>query len=531
MNHRLCTALGCVVCFAVFAVVAVTPAAGQAVPVPSATYVPVTHDSYPFGAANHLNVPEDLARVGYVEEEYFVSGTANVYNWTPPGTATVRTANAPYTTRMLVRRPINSRQFSGNVIVEIMNATNYVDFEIGWAISKEQIVHHGDVWIGFTSKPVTVAALKTFNPTRYAPLSWANPLPLTDPDNCTTLYTIIGGDSSRTTENGLLWDIFSQIAALVRSDASDNPLRRFRVERVYGYGYSQSGFDLQTYIDAVHPLAKQANGKYMFDGFLDVAGFNAAATINQCQPGLYGEGFFFGPGPWQISDAGVPVIRMATDSEELLALVQSGRRADNNTYPDQFREYELAAAAHASPNELDFGPAFADILAAGAPMPAQSCGFGPRSPYPTKALQNAAFANLDLWVRRGVEPPPGLLLNFLSDGTQVLDTYGNPTGGVRTPYVDVPTAQWFSASTGPGLCYLIGYDQPFAETQLETLYPNKEAYFKLVLADTAQLVEQRYITPEDGLKIIQEARQSTVPAAADIPSDLPDDIYQYFWWF
>ena len=164
-------------------------------------------------------------------------------------------------------------------------------------------------------------------------------------------------------------------------------------------------------------------------------------------------------------------------------------------------------------------------------MPAQSCGFGPRSPYPTKALQNAAFANLDLWVRRGVEPPPGLLLNFLSDGTQVLDTYGNPTGGVRTPYVDVPTAQWFSASTGPGLCYLIGYDQPFAETQLETLYPNKEAYLKLVLADTAQLVEQRYITPEDGLKIIQEARQSTVPAAADIPSDLPDDIYQYFWWF
>jgi len=43
-------------------------------------------------------------KIGYVEEEYFVSGTANVSNWPAPGTATIRVANAPYTTRMLVRR-------------------------------------------------------------------------------------------------------------------------------------------------------------------------------------------------------------------------------------------------------------------------------------------------------------------------------------------------------------------------------------------------------------------------------------------
>jgi hypothetical protein len=510
-----------------FALVASSLSAAQPVPVPTAILVPVTSDSYPFGAADHLNVPEDLARVGYVEDEYFVSGKANVYDWTPGSPATVRTSNAPYTTRMLVRRPAKSRQFSGNVIIEILNATNYVDLEIGWAVSKEKIVHDGDVWIGFTSKPITAATLKTFNSKRYAPLNWANPLPLSDPNNCTTLYTIIPGDSSRTTENGLLWDIFSQIAALARSNASGNPLRNYRVERVYGYGYSQSGFDLQTYIEAVHPLAKQANGKYMFDGFLDVAGFNSAATINQCQAGSDGEGFFLGPGPWQISNAGVPVIRMATDSEELLSFVQAGRRADGNKYPDQFREYELASAAHATPNELDFGPATADIEASGIPAPATTCGYGPRSPYPTKVLQNAAIENLDLWVRRGVLPPKGLLLNFASDGTQVLDSYGNATGGVRTPYVDVPTAQWFPASPGPGLCYLIGYEQPFDETQLKALYKDKEAYLYHVFADTTHLVEQRYITVEDGLKIIDEARQSTVPAAANIPSDLPDDIYHY----
>src|ERR1700757_2887091 len=76
------------------------------IPIPLTTLVPVTKDSYPLGAADYLNIPEDLSKVGYLEEEYFVSGLANVYEWSAPGAATVRTPNAPYTTRMLVRRPI-----------------------------------------------------------------------------------------------------------------------------------------------------------------------------------------------------------------------------------------------------------------------------------------------------------------------------------------------------------------------------------------------------------------------------------------
>jgi Alpha/beta hydrolase domain len=161
------------------------------------------------GAADHLNIPEDLSKVDYVEEEYFISGLANVYEWSAPGAATIRTPDAPYTTRMLVRRPIKKQRLSGNVIVEILNATNLVDLEIGWALSKDYIVGNGDVWIGFTSKPVTALALQKFNPTRYAPLTWANPLPASKPENC----TVLPSDSSQKTENGLLWDIFSQIAA------------------------------------------------------------------------------------------------------------------------------------------------------------------------------------------------------------------------------------------------------------------------------------------------------------------------------
>jgi hypothetical protein len=487
------------------------------VPVPQATLVPVTLDSYPFGAADHLNVPEDLSKVGYMEEEFFVSGTANVYDWPAPGTATVRVANAPYTTRMLVRRPAQKERLSGNVIVEILNATNGVDLEIGWALSKEYLVRNGDVWIGFTSKPVTAAALQKFNPARYAPLNWANPVPLSDPENCTNLISIISGDSSRTTENGLLWDIFSQIAAWARSNDSIRPIHR--VQCVYGYGYSQSGFDLQTYIDAVHPLAKQANGKPIFDGFLVAAGFNSPAPINQCSEPPSGAG------PGQIKNAGVPVIRMATNSEALLPSVQAGRRADSDQPQDRFREYEVAGAAHASQNELDYGPAYADILLAGVAMPPLTAGFGLRSPFHIGIFQNAAFANLDLWVRNNVAPPPGALLN-IQNGAPVLDQFGNPTGGVRSPYLDVPTAQWFVASPGGGLNFLLGYVHPFDGQHLKQLYSSHERYVDNVVNATRELVLERYITREDGSAIIRHAKNSDVPTLADIPSDLPDDLQE-----
>jgi hypothetical protein len=125
--------------------------------------LPVTADSYPFGAANHQLVPEDLRRQGYVEEEYLVSGKANVYDWPAGGPAVVRTPDAPYTTRVLVRRPANPRRFSGNVVVEMLNPSNLYDLNIGWALMHDQFTRRGDVWVGITAKPIDVVALKTFD--------------------------------------------------------------------------------------------------------------------------------------------------------------------------------------------------------------------------------------------------------------------------------------------------------------------------------------------------------------------------------
>ena len=159
-----------------------TAAASAATAIPRVVGpLPVTADSHPFGGAAWEMQPEDLAAHGYVEEEYLVSGTANVYDWNADGKAVVRTANAPYTTRMLVRRPIDRRRESGTVVVEPLNPSNRFDLNIGWGLAHDQFMRDGDVWIGFTSKPIDVQALKTFDPRRYGALSWANPLSQDDP--------------------------------------------------------------------------------------------------------------------------------------------------------------------------------------------------------------------------------------------------------------------------------------------------------------------------------------------------------------
>jgi hypothetical protein len=53
--------------------------------------------------------------MGYVEEEYLVSGKANVYDWALDGSVSVKIPAAPYTTRILVRRPADPASADGSV--------------------------------------------------------------------------------------------------------------------------------------------------------------------------------------------------------------------------------------------------------------------------------------------------------------------------------------------------------------------------------------------------------------------------------
>ncbi|WP_059009720.1 alpha/beta hydrolase domain-containing protein [Streptomyces specialis] len=484
-----------------------TPAgAPSPTPIPDVTGpIPQTADSHAFGAAAHQGVPEDLRRSGYVEEEYFLSGEANVYDWPEPGPAVVRTADVPYTTRMLVRRPANPRQASGNVVVEMLNPSAFYDLNIGWAAMRRQIIENGDVWVGVTIKPISIDALQDFDPERYAPLSMANPLPPDDPRNCTDIQTLFPGDSTQATENGLVWDIYSQVGALLHSDDRANPLRR-QVEHLYGFGYSQTGGYLYTYVNAVHPLAVRGDGRPLYDGYIvGVSGgaFVGSAPINQCSPEPP-----LGDPRRQFEDVGVPIMHAMAQTDFLWGI--DSRRPDSDEPADRYRHYELAGAAHATAEELIYSASAADVAQAGRTLPAAECNEGPRSRLPGWIFWDAILRNLDQWVRHDIAPPHADPIQ-IANGQPALDEFGNVIGGVRSPYLDVPTSTWNANSTGSIVCPIAGHEVPFTAERLAELYPTHGAYVRAVTRSALGLIADRHLTPADGMYLIREAVRADIP--------------------
>ena len=261
-------------------VVCAVVACAGIVPVPTVKAVPDTADSYPFLSNARTLAPADLAKAGYVEEEFIVSGTANVYNSAPDGTLTVKTGNAPYADRILVRRPSRAQRFSGTVVVEILSPTRRFDWGMVWGYLHDHILEHGDAWVGVTM-PGAVQALKMFNPERYASLSFANPTPDTPcagggPAGNAGGANAKGGPRegrwwqgwSQSAREGLRWDVLSQVAAALKSGAPNGPCPGgFKGQFVYMTAGLQ-GPDVVTYLDAIHPLATLENGKPAYDGYL-----------------------------------------------------------------------------------------------------------------------------------------------------------------------------------------------------------------------------------------------------------------------
>jgi hypothetical protein len=490
--------------------------------------IPVTRYSHPFNAASHTNTPLHLSQSGYVEEEYFVSGYANVYDFVH-GKAIVRTPDAPYTTRILVRRPVNASEFSGTVIVELLNPTAGFDSDIQWRLCHDYFLAHGDAWVGITSKPVAVQSLKEFDQQRYAPLSWDNPLPLSQ--TCLNPYSppYAPDDSSPHTENGLIWDIMSQVGALLKKPphtlVSNDPMQGLQVERVFATGYSQTSEFLVTYINYIrpHPNAHLDDGTPVYDGYLLGDGDGGAAPLNQCD-----ESFEWGDERIIIQPRPEPVISVVTQT--LVPWSRPVRREDSSTSSDRYRRYEVPGACHINKRQMDFSPSREEMEWFPGPPPIDCIEvkqYG-LSDFPLEYIMNGAFANLDAWVRdpQGHIPPEADRIKLFLDASgnyhPDLDQDGNARGGVRTPYVDVPIATYYVHSTPPiGSCGLMGYKVPFDDSSLKDLYCicfwrfcfSCNRYVPKVEDAVDALKQEGYITEADGERIITEAEaiQSHLP--------------------
>ena len=98
----------------------------------------------------------------------------------------------------------------------------------------------------------------------------------------------------------------------------------------------------------------------------------------------------------------------------------------------------------------------------------------------------------------------------MEGGRPVVDEFGNVLGGLRSPYLDVPTSTWLASSTGASFCFIAGHELPFDQATLDELYPTRGAYVSAVTRNVHELVADRYITRADGQKLIREAAQTDI---------------------
>ena len=229
--------------------------------VPTLELVARTADSYPFNAADHAREPLDLASYGFVEEEYFVSGNANVYTLTD-GTLAVEKADVPYVNRILVRRPADPADASGSVLVDIYNASNGYDIEDMWRRLYSTIRLAGHTFIGVTSKPINVDALRNFDPARYERLTWYDEPVDTCAQRGPVDFAALGPFGEvPCTETGLVWDILTQVGNAVRDpQAAEQILGGAELTSLILMGQSQSGLYLNTYVNNFHDAVKASNG-------------------------------------------------------------------------------------------------------------------------------------------------------------------------------------------------------------------------------------------------------------------------------
>src|SRR5918994_1984361 len=174
----------------------------------------------------------DLGPRAYVEEEFFVEGTARAYEPVAPlaedGRWDVRTTTtAPYRTRVLVRRPKNPAKFNGVVQVEWLNVSGGPGAAPNWGFGDAELL-----------------------PGRYGTLEHP-------------------GD-------GFSYDIYAQVGEALRRPTGTNLLgnRRYKIRTMIADGESQSAFRMVTYINAIQPHTG------LFDGFFVHSRFAVGAAVS-----------------------------------------------------------------------------------------------------------------------------------------------------------------------------------------------------------------------------------------------------------
>ena len=285
---------------------AATPVSGD-VPNPTVTG-PVAQNAPP-GDPSHDYIfftSEIVDDFGYVEEEFFIEGAANVYDTPPLTTGTILSSGHPYKTRIVVRRPVKAQRFNGTVILEWQNVTAGYDIDASWlGGNDEHFMREGYVWIGVSAQRVGVhqpfTGLRDWSPVRYGTLDVT--------------------DGGTILDDALSYDIFSQAGQAVVNPVGVDPLNGLQSERILASGASQSAGRLVIYHNSIQPLAN------LFDAFYLAVGGGTVRT-----------------------DLGVPVFKVQSETEAIFIALGFGSLQPDS---DIHRTWQVAGTSHADRTFLD----------------------------------------------------------------------------------------------------------------------------------------------------------------------------------
>ncbi len=193
----------------------------------------------------------ELSSNGYVEEEYFIEGTANQYTNPTLETGAIVDSNHRYFTRIIVRRP-RAEHYNGTVIVEWINVTGGPDKDIDWWYSGSHFMRNGYAYVAVSAQQMGIDTMKEWSPERYGHLDVTH--------------------DGMVDRDALSYDIFSAVGKAINRIGQSTPADRvdildgLKARVIIATGHSQSASRLAVYLNNIHPLEPIFDGVMVHGG-------------------------------------------------------------------------------------------------------------------------------------------------------------------------------------------------------------------------------------------------------------------------
>ena len=439
----------------------------------------------------------DLTKAGYTEEEFYLSGIA------PAITAAGEVLfQAPYTTRILVRKPVAPARFNGTVIIEPFSW--FGERAAGWILTRDYLLREGYAYVGYTlnvNKPdvdpkfmaetpeaeadgiklygkiVNFEFMRRYDYARYAPLgAYYDPKRFRRGD---------GPDPFAPQSQG----IAAQLARLLKSNSAQGPLAKLNVRRVYVNSWAVTAQVWMDYLDqGRHQQWRMPDGRPLIDAYMtgrmaygEVGG--EVVRVPRRMP------------------KGVPFVTVFTQSE-LMHDVMEGIAAPPDIDKPELRYYEVTGMPHL--RLADLGTEHTERLASDVGK-----GDDPNCQTlydePVEMVASALVDGMDRWVREGKAMPKAPRVVREGKGVVRDATTGNMSGGLRPPWITVPASRYMTdQETGCGLIY--DTKIPYSRERLRELYGNYENYKQKFEDAKKQSISEGYLLRKDAVKLQPIAR-------------------------